>query len=181
MKRIFLSASFLAVTVTAVLTYASGLQAELHNSLIRLHIIAHSDSEFDQSIKSAVRDAVLEATSGIDAADIEQFRVTAQDAANQYLKSRGIEYRAAAEYGEFKFPTKEYGTVSLPAGKYNGIRITLGSGNGHNWWCIMYPPLCVGEGDTAKEALRLAISDDAYETITKKPDIRFRILELMGK
>ena len=122
---------------------------------IRLHILADSDSAVDQAAKLAVRDAVLKIARELpeagskDAAREELLSKGAelQRAAEETLRARGLDYGAVLMTGEFDFPDRTYGETLYPAGRYEAIRIVLGSGDGHNWWCVMFPPLCVIEDE----------------------------------
>lgn len=120
--------------------------------VLRLHIPANSDSEYDQNIKLALRDHVLEkygaALSGCASLAEAEGAVEAllpeieRDCCN-FLAERGAGYSARAELTEMYFTTREYDRVILPAGNYTALRITLGSGEGHNWWCVIFPSLCL--------------------------------------
>lgn len=127
---------------------------------LRLHIMANSNIDEDQSIKLAVRDAVLEATrEGITLCEnAQQARAYLIDnleiiekTANKALADGGFHYRAHAQIGVFHFPEKYYQDIVYPEGEYQALRITLGEGVGDNWWCVMFPPLCVMEIDTPDE------------------------------
>lgn len=120
----------------------------------RLHVIANSDSDVDQQIKMDVRNAVLEATKeGIleceNASDAEEYikdnMQTILSAANKALEESGADYTATAEVGEYEFPEKTYGEVTYPEGNYHALKINLGKAEGQNWWCVMFPPLCLSE------------------------------------
>ncbi len=185
MKKILPILIIMTLFISALTAYSKDVERSLRSSVIRLHILADSDNETDQAVKLSVRDEILKAVSDIPASDSERFTAAAQEAANAYLLANGIPYRARAEYGTFEFPRKSYGGITLPAGKYRGVRVILGSGGGHNWWCIMYPPLCVSQdnayaGRDAHKQLKNDMSSDTYEIITKKPVIKFRIVELLG-
>lgn len=118
----------------------------------RLHVVANSNSSVDQQVKLLVRDEVLKATrDGIDqcqsAAEAEEY---IQDnigiiltTANQTLEENGFDYKATAQVGRFHFPDKTYKDVCYPEGDYQALRVTLGEGVGENWWCVMFPPLCI--------------------------------------
>jgi stage II sporulation protein R len=124
----------------------------------RLHILANSNSTQDQQVKLKVRDAVLEAAKGISECEnadeaeeyIENNLQIILETANETLAKNGFNYTATAEIGNFSFPEKSYKDVTYPAGDYEALRIILGEGNGDNWWCVMFPPLCLSEidGDT---------------------------------
>ncbi|MBQ3123983.1 MAG: stage II sporulation protein R [Clostridia bacterium] len=182
MRKIFFAVSMLCVFMLSLCMYTDTITNDLKNNIIRLHILARSNSDYDQKIKLAVRDEVIEAVSDIPITDTEKFIAVSEKTANEYLKANSIPYRAKAEYGTFTFPRKSYGNISLPAGQYRGVRILLDNGNGKNWWCVMYPPLCVTEkADEASEALKQSLNSGTYEVITKKPEVRFKILELLSQ
>lgn len=120
-------------------------------NLVRLHIIANSDSEEDQRIKLAVRDRVIEEFSpvfkGVDDADSaerlirDNLHLIEEEAADA-VRQAGKAYGARAVVGRFPFPPRVYGQMALPEGEYRALRIVLGEGEGRNWWCVMFPPLC---------------------------------------
>lgn len=130
-----------------------GQQCEaLRGNVIRLHILANSDSEMDQAVKIKVRDAILSDTGELfsKAATRGSAQEAAQKAlpemeqtASRVLKENGFEGTAHAEFCNMYFNTRNYGEYTLPAGMYDAVRITLGAGKGHNWWCVIYPPICV--------------------------------------
>ncbi len=191
-------AAFAAALCAAVLitSYSDGVQADLRDNIIRLHITAASDSDEDQAVKLKVRDAVLEnAGVRLSASDNGECKKEIisnlgeiESVANNTLRENGFDYTARAEYGKFAFPEKSYKSMTLPAGDYYGVRITLGNGGGHNWWCVMYPPLCMKEdGETAlsresEKKLREILDKDTYDIITEKNNevvVKFKIVELV--
>ncbi len=185
----------LAAAIIMSAAYSDGVQADLRNSLIRMHIIANSDGRADQSVKLAVRDRLLKdigeklsVESGDECkADIVNNLGEIEKTANTVLKENGFDYHAKAVYGKFAFPKKEYKNMILPAGEYYGVRVILGNGAGQNWWCVMYPPLCVsdsGETELNRESERLlkeSLSGEAYDVIMPDKDgikVKFKIVEL---
>ena len=134
---------------------------QVREEVLRLHILANSDSEADQAVKLKVRDAVLEATGELFAgADgLAEARGAAEDSlalieatARQVLAENGCPgMPVKAEVSRSRFGTREYGETVLPAGEYAAVRITLGEGAGQNWWCVMFPPLCVPAAAWAEE------------------------------
>lgn len=120
-----------------------------HN-LIRLHVVANSDSPSDQALKLEVRDAILEASGqlfSVEAPSDAEAQVRAnlplfKQVAENVLNAAGYDYPVEVEYGVFAFPERAYGALVLPAGDYEALRIVLGTGGGANWWCILFPPLC---------------------------------------
>lgn len=120
-------------------------------TLIRLHVIANSDSAFDQELKRKVRDKIIlnMASEFMEAENINSARTVARanlvrirKIAAGEIKAVGKDYPVAVELDRFAFPTKHYGPFILPAGDYEAVRVTIGSGGGANWWCVLFPPLC---------------------------------------
>lgn len=138
----------------------------VYASVFRLHVIANSDSEEDQAAKLRVRDAVLEyeraRMAGVSNAKEARQRLMEDGAGllstvEQTLAECGMDYGAALEVGVFAFPRRVYGSAVYPAGDYAALRISLGAGEGQNWWCVMFPPLCILElpgGEIDYEGLR---------------------------
>ena len=192
-----IAAFAVALCMTAFVTaYSDNVQTDFQSNMIRLHIIANSDSDEDQAVKLKVRDAVLKET-GSKIADSDE-EICKDNIANnldevkkiadRVLEENGFDYKSYAQYGKFPFPEKSYKSMTLPAGDYYGVRIVLGEGNGHNWWCVMYPPLCFKEGKEAQlsreseKILREKLDKDTYDIITKKDDkvvVKFKIVEFV--
>lgn len=166
----------------------------LNRELIRLHVVANSDSEEDQAVKLRVRDAVVESLSDAmaDISDIDEAKAyirrnlpKIQRTANACLEKLGYEANAVATLKEEVFDTRYYDTFTLPAGIYESLRITIGKGEGKNWWCVVFPTLClptasegfedVAAGAGFPDSLTAALEGEAgYE-------IRFYLLDLLGK
>lgn len=126
-------------------------EAYVADNLIRLHVVANSDSELDQRIKYEVRDAILASTTKMfrDLTSVSEAKAIAEDSlgemeaiAQSVIASYGKDYSVNAKLGVFTFPTKVYGSVVLPEGDYEALKIVLGAGQGENWWCVLFPPLC---------------------------------------
>lgn len=153
----------------------------ISDEIVRLHVIANSDSEYDQQLKLKVRDAVLEASKDIHRQEIADNLPLLNDTAKVVLESFGCDYPVSAQFGRYDFPLKKYGSVVFPAGEYSAIRITIGNGIGKNWWCVMYPPLCFTSETCAnfdKESIDLLTRNGINTPNTPKFEIRFKILEL---
>lgn len=162
--------------------WAQGRQAALASRLVRLHVVAASDSPEDQAEKLQVRDAVLAlleprlktAASAKEAAEIIEFSQDACRRAAEAITDRDVTVSLRREH----FPTRFYETFSLPAGDYLSLRVTLGTGEGHNWWCVLFPPLCT-EAVTSDRAVE-TLSRDDIQLITENGRgyiLRFRVLE----
>ncbi len=119
--------------------------------LMRLHVVANSDSTADQNLKRKVRDEIVRSVASefLRAENINSARLTALDnldsireIALREIKAEGKDYTVGVELNSFTFPTKHYGPFILPAGDYEAIRVVIGTGGGANWWCVLFPPLC---------------------------------------
>lgn len=125
--------------------------APTSDQLIRFHVLANSDSEQDQELKRAVRDAILKDVSprlaGSQSLEesrqiLKQVRPDMESIGRSVVSSWGKDYTVSTEYGHSSFPTKSYGSLVLPAGEYEALRVVIGEGQGSNWWCVLFPPLC---------------------------------------
>jgi len=124
-----------------------------NENIFRLHVIANSDSAADQAVKLAVRDAILEYEADLAACGSSREAKAALMADGEgllnivesALREQGMDYGAQLMIGVYDFPDRQYGDTLYPAGKYEALRVVLGEGKGHNWWCVMFPPLCILE------------------------------------
>ncbi|SDI05372.1 stage II sporulation protein R [Desulfosporosinus hippei] len=125
--------------------------AQTPDQLIRFHVLANSDSDEDQALKRAVRDAILKEVSPQLAAAqsleesreiVKRIRPDMEGIALSVIHSWNKNYTVHTDYGHFPFPTKSYGTLVLPAGQYEALRVVIGEGQGSNWWCVLFPALC---------------------------------------
>ena len=181
----------------AVCFWAGSVLADretLNSELIRLHVVANSDSPEDQSIKLKVRDAVIESLQKelANVADIEAAKRYLQEnlpkierVANETLEAVGFDGEAVVSLCREVFDTRYYETFTLPAGIYEALRITIGEGEGKNWWCVVFPSLCVpatteGFADTAAGA---GFSDSLNGALTGEDgyEVRFIFLDALGK
>lgn len=185
-------ALLLALAVTLLWgSWSLQRQDALAQKMIRLHVIANSDSDSDQALKLQVRDKVLDFTTAVlqqsaDMADAQNRLRSAlpqiQTLAAQEIGAQGYAYPVSARLEETEFPLKEYDGFSLPGGKYLALRIIIGEGSGHNWWCVVYPPLCTTAAtDLEETAIAAGMGEDDISLITEENTgyvIRFRSLEL---
>lgn len=168
-------------------------KAVLSQDLIRLHVVADSDSPEDQQIKLQVRDAIVEKLESVmdDLPDVESAKAYLQEhlpeleqIANDVLRSLNSGCQAVVSLAKEAFPTREYDTFTLPAGVYESLRVTIGSGEGQNWWCVVFPSLCVSATSDGFEdaAVGAGFSDRLTDTISGKQKyrVRFFILDCFG-
>ena len=190
------------VLVTAV-SYISWQVNDIEDSVLRLHIVASSDSDEDQALKLKVRDEVVDRCGFLfeNCVSAEQSIKTAADnigfikyVAEQVITENGYNYDADCQVTQCSFPTKQYerpgdSVVSLPRGEYNALNIKIGAAKGKNWWCVMYPPLCFVDAvasvpDETDELLKSQLTASEYQLITEsdRPEIKikFKIAELLG-
>lgn len=166
-------------------------QDALAQKMIRLHVIANSDSEADQSLKLQVRDKVLDYAANIlqRAVDMEDAEQQLRDAlhrieniAQREIVRQGYDYPVTAQLTSTEFPQKEYDGFALPAGEYMALRLVIGEGAGQNWWCVVYPPLCTtAASDLSTAAVQAGMSGDDLALITEEDSgyvLKFYSLEL---
>lgn len=165
-------------------------QETLSRKMIRLHVIAHSDSDADQALKLQVRDAVLDYTTGVlqRSDDMEQAREQLQAALPQIehiacaaVTSEGYDYGVTASLGKAQFPLKQYDGFSLPAGEYTALRLVIGDGAGENWWCVVFPPLCsAAASEVGETAVAAGLSGEQVRLITEEEGyvLKFKCVEL---
>lgn len=171
------------VSLTGFFSVCENLQEDI----FRLHIIANSDSEQDQSLKLKVRDGILEYTSDLfgncksrdeamDSAreNLETIRSFSQDMIYKY----GYDYKVEAYITEMDFDTRIYEGFTLPAGKYSALRIVIGNGNGHNWWCMLYPALCIPSAQENKPELSLDKNEMEVISNPDKYEVKFKLVEI---
>lgn len=193
-----------ALVFTTVMAYTSQETRDISKSVLRLHIVANSDSNADQELKLKVRDEIIASCSKLfeGCTNAAQSQKIASDnidyitaAANRVIAKNGFDYSAHCSVEQCRFPTKQYqnetdGIISLPQGMYTALNIRLGKSEGHNWWCVMYPPLCFVDGvatvsHDSSNMLRDELSESEYELITEsdKPSvqIKFKLAEVLGR
>lgn len=166
-------------------------QQALADRVVRLHILANSDSEEDQALKLQVRDRVLDRaaeilTESADRAAAERALRAAlpelESLAADEIALRGYDYPVTAELADTAFPTREYDGFALPAGRYLALRLVIGAGEGHNWWCVVFPPLCTAvSSDLAQTAMAAGLTEDDVQLITESESgyvLKFKSIEL---
>lgn len=167
------------------------------NELIRFHVLANSDSDEDQELKRAVRDAILERVSPrlAQSQSLDESRKLLQTVipemktiAEQVIRANGKKDEVQVVYGKFAFPTKSYGSLVLPAGEYEAVRVLIGKAEGANWWCVLFPPLCFVDAQEAttvpvdgKPGIAMKNSNKVSSEESVRPKPRFWIWEQMKK
>lgn len=187
-------ALLLGAALAALLgVWLDGQQSALADKVIRLHVIANSDTAEDQALKLAVRDRILEEAEQIlpQGGSLEEVRAALEEAlpvlaaaGADIVGEQGYSYPVSASLEDgVWFPTKQYDGFSLPAGQYTALRVTLGEGGGQNWWCVVFPPLCLGSvSETAAEtAAGSGFSQEEIALISGEDEgyvVKFKAIEL---
>ncbi len=196
--RFFVLIMSLLLIFTLLISYARATSSDISNSVLRLHILANSNTSADQQLKLAVRNRILDETQDIfknarsakeSARIAKENSAFIQSIAEDEVQNHGFNYPVTVSVEKAAFPTRIYGEFALPSGKYTAVRIKIGEAKGENWWCVMYPPLCFADGvitasDEAKSALAKNLSNESYNLVTGKDngaipvEIRFKIVEI---
>ena len=183
-KRFFLFTAALLAALTATAAALQLDQRSLAGKLIRLHVVANSDSEEDQAIKLQVRDAVLQVTEGLEKEELSQSLPEIQAAAEQRLRELNCRDQVTVSLREERFPTRVYDSFALPAGVYTALRVTIGAGEGHNWWCVAFPSICfrATAADLEEAAAAAGFTTQDVALITEANEsyvLKFKTLELL--
>ena len=168
-------------------------ECSIYDSTLRLHVIANSDTDTDQALKLKVRDAVVEHISGYDATSKEEALTAVmadteliEDIAKAVLVENGVFQDVKIEIGEEEYPIRYYEDFSLPAGVYTSVRVIIGEGEGQNWWCVLFPPICssyASEWDE-EEYVSVGLSGEQYDLITGaggEYKVKFKLLEIAAE
>ena len=186
-------------TIICAQNYVSAVSTNLSEAVFRLHVIANSDSDEDQSLKLKVRDSLLNYMNNlcVDCSTKEKANSLAtihknefQQIAENTIKENGYNYPVRININNFYFPTKNYGDITLPAGFYDALRVEIGDAKGKNWWCVMFPSLCfidISSGivnDEAKENLENNLDEESYNLISNKNnsevEFKFKLVEFFS-
>ena len=169
-------------------------EMDIYENTVRLHVIANSDSEHDQSVKLSVRDSVLcelnvllaEAQTQEEATEIIECNLDhLRTVCNETLEALGEEPNAELYFKQEKYPTRHYENISLPAGVYQSLQIKLGEADGQNWWCVLFPTLCTSAAKTEEALIKTGFTSDQIGVLTggdrPKYKMKFKIMEFFGE
>ena len=177
----------LIICIIATVSFENNCKG-IREEILRLHVIANSDSDADQQLKLSVRDAVLRAGETVFSGSEDIISAEGRIAENtdvllscakQTVAELGYDYDVKIELKRSYFPTRIYDDITLPAGYYKAVRIIIGEGKGENWWCIMFPPLCLPAAGDNKETVSNFLTDDEMKIVTANPkyEVRFWLIE----
>lgn len=165
--------------------------ADISEEVFRLHILANSDSEEDQNLKLKVRDKVLKYTESL--FEKAQSKEESENIISDNLQSisntayrevlnNGCDYTVKAEITNMYFTTRYYENYTLPSGMYDALRITIGEGKGHNWWCVMYPSICISTEEEQDEKAKEVFDEQQYDIVKNEQfQYKFKIVEIFEK
>lgn len=173
-------------------------EEKIYESVVRLHVLANSDSDEDQALKLKVRDAILSYVSPrvIDSKSREEAIKILQGEldniekeAKRVVFEQGYEYNVEVTLTLEDYPTRNYESMSFPSGQYVSLRVLIGEAEGQNWWCVLFPPLCLSaasqKADNEEAFIAVGLNSEQYKIITESEDmtyyLRFKILETIGK
>ena len=197
-KRFYVAIVVLLILMMALSFLPVHGERAIYDTVVRLHVLANSDSEEDQALKLKVRDGVLAAAApylegcATQAEAVEALTAHMDEleaAAANVIAAEGYSYSVTVLLGEEDYPTRAYESCAFPAGTYVSLRVLIGSGEGQNWWCCLFPPLCLSaataksEADNEEAFIRVGLTKDQYGIITEtgktKYKVRFKLLEVL--
>ena len=196
MKRFFYLCFtlFLAVMVIGLLPVHG--ESELYDNVLRLHVIANSDSDEDQSLKLIVRDEILKEVSSL-VMECESFEeaeaVLSKEenldrlrrVAEETIEREGYDYKVSISLGREKYPRKNYEALCFPSGNYTSLRVEIGGAVGKNWWCVLFPQLCLDVATKSNEEsfIEAGFTPEQYKIVTESDEpryqVKFKILEII--
>lgn len=180
------TAMILSVIIYGLSHFASGCE-NVKENVLRLHVIANSDTQEDQELKLKVRDAIIETGAVLfeDCENKNQAAYTAKEkseliktVAQEVIKEEGKDYPVSVFVGQENYPTRTYEKATLPAGEYTSLRVIIGEGEGHNWWCVVFPPMCVTAA-SKEDSLKEVLNSDGMQVVNSDPkyEVRFKLVE----
>ena len=193
--------SMMTISISGEVKKISTASEDYKNKLIRFHVIANSDSEEDQNLKLKVRDGIIDYLQPklLESNSIKESELIIkreydeiEKISKNIIMENGYNYDIKVGIDYSQFPTKQYSNVVLPAGEYKALRVIIGDGNGKNWWCVMFPPLCFVDEEKAiidkdtDNKLREVLTEEEYELISQKTrkqvdrvQVKFKIVEII--
>lgn len=195
MKQILIFCIFILIGMLLLGVLPTHGEAEIYDSVVRLHVLANSDSEYDQALKLQVRDGVLAATAEllsdcttrgqaleVIGANLDTIRRSAQEV----IEREGAGYDVTVKLCEEDYPTKNYESVCFPAGRYMSLQVCIGEAEGKNWWCVLFPGMCLSAAsktDAEQAFIQAGLTPEQYKLVTEsdgaKYKLRFKFLEIL--
>lgn len=157
---------------------------QMSDKLLRLHILANSNSEEDQQLKMELRDEILNTSSQLfentgskqEAVYIVESNIyEIQKVAQDFVRDKGYDYKVSCKIETIPFNTRQYDNVTIPAGTYDALRIIIGSGEGQNWWCVMFPPMCFSSAEVTEENLDKVLSKSEKDIVENEVKYEYKL------
>lgn len=177
-------------------SYTNAISSNLQEEIFRLHIIANSDSSEDQNLKLIIRDEIVKYLSSFSFSNKEEMiyflkthKIEICELIKNIIKENNFDYGCSIEIGKSYYPQKRYQNIILPSGSYDGLKIKLGNSKGHNWWCVLFPPMCMIDSVTcelpeeSEEILSSSISTETFNVVTSNSPqykFKFKIVDLLN-
>ncbi len=194
-KKIFLPIFITAILLTVACILPIHGEGEIYDKVIRLHVIAASDSNIDQSLKLAVRDEILSYVASLSEGCTEKAHAEEKisgsldkirEKAEAALRARGCSHSVTVSLGKESYPTREYEGMRFPSGEYSSLKVMIGPAKGQNWWCVLFPPLCVGMATEASDTLvQTGFTPNQVKILTDSDSptytLKFRLLEWLSE
>ena len=184
--KISICVSMIVAIIFSICSFAKTSE-QIRSDVLRLHVIANSDSSVDQNLKIRLRDFLLEEGKSIfdgsvnvenAVKKIEPQIPALEKSAKEFIRASGFDYDVKISLSREYFTTRTYETVTLPAGKYLALRVVIGSGEGHNWWCIVFPSVCLS---ACSSTLSEYLTEDEMELVQSGYTPKFKIIEIVEK
>ncbi len=202
MEKKLLSVLLISVAITLIIGILPVRgEKKIYDSVIRLHVLANSDNDADQELKLKVRDGILKYTEDLLSGcktkeeaeeliknNLEGFALCAR----RTLAENGSSHSVDIDFGKEYYPTRDYDSVAFPGGEYLSLRIKIGEAEGKNWWCVLFPPICLsaaseknGKGSMEEAFVAVGLTPEQYKIVTESKEgegkykIRFKILEVL--
>ena len=194
MKKLFTLAACICTCILVIGLLPVHGEATVYDNVLRLHVIANSNSEADQRLKLDVRDKIIETVQelGRNCTNLEEMQnllieetEIIKKCAEDEIIRQGYDYSVAVSLGKESYPTKSYASLCFPSGEYISLQIKIGEANGENWWCVLFPPLCLDAASSSNEDAFLSVgfTPDQYKIITSTEtpvyQARFKMLEVI--
>lgn len=198
-KKVICFFSIMMMTVMLIGLLPVHGEEKIYDDVLRLHVIANSDSKADQALKLKVRDSILDEVSQMlsDCPDFNSAleliskpssleRLTA--VARKTVTDEGYDYDVTVSVGEEEYPRKQYESLCFPSGNYTSLKVQIGSSSGQNWWCVLFPKLCLSAAtkgtDNDEEFVQAGFTPEQYKIVTDTDEpqyeVKFKILEILG-
>ncbi|MFW6268461.1 MAG: stage II sporulation protein R [Bacillota bacterium] len=174
---LILLTGYISLSISSALALPANQEYDISDKLLRLHVVANSNTPVDQKIKRSVRQSILKYLKDCNNLSFKKNNFKLQNIVNEILEDNNVDYEANINVGQYLFPRRTYGNLSLPSGEYRALKIELGEAKGSNWWCVLNPPICLPQKNANnKDQLKISfklIKYFSFLNFESHPEIRF--------